>query len=214
MDRTLKKELLDKYLNNYLTKAEKQLFEDLRTKDAAIQEEIDFFERFNKVQMLFGRDNLKATLTELEDELQKEEAPSLLTQFAAGLQGVVKKIHYSIEELAELFRIEPEYHAALAYGNRSDTLELVSPENGVDASIEGSLKFQLKEELNIPIRLFIENNQKQPVLSESILPATAHFSVDVSEWKPGRYYWKLGVSKKVLIREFFIQKDLMPINPK
>ncbi len=208
MNELAKQDLLEKYVVGSLTKQEKELFQNLRTETPNFEEDITFFEKFNQVQLVFGRDELKKQLLFLENSLQKEEVTSsnMLSKLTIGLQGMVKKLHYSVEELVDLFLPEPEYQTILAYANRGAGIEVLSPENGIDASIEG-LNFRLKSKLKKPIQLIVENNKKNTLLSISITSFENDFSVDVGEFIPGRYYWKLITPKETLIREFFVQKE-------
>jgi len=202
-----KQDLIENFLNGNLTSLEDNEFQNLQANDSSFQEDIDFFKRFVNVLRVYGQEELKKELIFVEVQVQKEEN-SALTKMKEGLQKVVKKLHYSIEELTELFRVVPEYQGVLAYVNRGNNLQVLHPQNSIDASIEG-LGFKLKTNDKPLIQLTIENNQKQVIYSTTIDSQTSEFVVGVEELIPGRYYWKLTTQKETVIREFFIRKDLM-----
>ncbi|MFK7907360.1 MAG: hypothetical protein AB8B69_19650 [Chitinophagales bacterium] len=210
MNELNKQELLEKFLEGKLTQEEEQQFQKLQESDASLPKDMDFLQRFMNVQMHFGRDELKRELFSLEKELQKEEVLSFTQRLEVSLQGMVKKLHYSMQELASFFQPQPEYQRVLAYANRGEDLKIAHPISGIDAGEVGGLHFEIDGKFNAPLQLTVENNQKQILLSTSIDVHETVFFVKVESLPPGRYYWKLKGEKETIIREFFMQKDLIP----
>ncbi len=120
---------------------------------------------------------------------------------------------YLLEELLELFqpvrayekRIEKELVGTRQIGG----LEVKKPENGVDC--RGEIVFELVAPIDDELKLVIEDNEEEEVYKTFVKAKTQSFEVNIVDWKPGRYYWKLRSKKYgMILRSFFIQKHLYP----
>ena len=88
-------------------------------------------------------------------------------------------------------------------------LKVNKPENGVDCSEE--LVFELENPVNDVLKLTIEDSEEDEIFSQKIEANISTFTLDLTGFKPGRYYWKLRSKKYgMVLRSFFVKKHLMP----
>ena len=202
--------LIEKYLDGALNEEELQSFNQLRSSKPELEADIDFLRQFQKVQPIFGRNRMKQELQMLESELRKSETPSVLDTIKEKFRQNMEQVQLTIDELLTLFQPSPQYAPLLAHASRSEGLAISQPENGIDCS-SGQLGFEFTNTSGTPISITIENNHHQTLSTHELAANTQQYVVTLDQMLPGRYYWKLSAGKgEVVIREFFIRKDLMP----
>ena len=61
------------------------------------------------------------------------------------------------------------------------------------------------------IKIIIENSEEDVVRRETLPSETLQLKIDISDFLPGRYYWKLKSKiHGTILGMFFVQKNLMP----
>lgn len=209
MEHTIK---IADYLTNRLSKEETEEVRLQIANDPEWAEEAAFLKEVLFSAIEVKKTQLRTHLGAIEVKLQKNEATNLAVYFDQAKKVIQEHIDYSIEYLKELFAPVPHYQPLLAMPTRAGNIEVLVPDNGVDCQDEG-LYFELSEASDETLELSIENNQCEEVYSQEIeanaLQFTVHFAA--KDYPPGRYYWKLMVEDEMVISEFFVGKDLKPL---
>lgn len=208
-DETQKLYLIEQYVQGTLSTTEQAEFAQLRAAVPEIEEDIQFHQKFWKVQPIFGRAEQKRELQLLEAKIQKEESLGIFAKLKSIFKQNVEQVQFTIDELITMFQPAPQYAGMLAQASRSDSIEVTKPVNSY-ACTKAQLDFKLAKAPKNSLQLSIENNQQQTLSTQTIEASTTQFSVPLNNFLPGRYYWKLTSDKDMVICEFFVQKDLMP----
>lgn len=120
---------------------------------------------------------------------------------------------YTLEELMAMFQPVKAYENRIAkelVGTRSaGGLKVSKPENGVDCLKE--LVLELENPVNDVLKFTIEDSEEDEIFNREIAANTSTFTIDLTHYNPGRYYWKLRSKKYgMVLRSFFVKKYLMP----
>ncbi len=132
--------------------------------------------------------------------------------FQETLKAVDSSYH---TDLSDLFAPVAYYDALILAEARAGSLEIECPDNGTN--VEGELCFKVKNAAEGDLKLTIENN-KEDVLIKTVFKASGAateeyiLKLPAEDFGSGRYYWKMRSSEGMVIREFFVNKDLMPKN--
>jgi len=129
---------------------------------------------------------------------------------------IVKNYDEIIEDelYAKLFEPDKSYEEHMSAimkgsGERVDEIVL-SPTNEFNC-IDDDLEFKFKSPLESPLALTIENNQQEVKFEIEIPAGEQQFSIDVSYFSIGRFYWTLEPieatdEREPVIRSFVIGK--------
>lgn len=122
-----------------------------------------------------------------EPTLETTESP------VSAIQFMQKKAAAWKQELKKRFEVLPYLENLIRQSQfqmRNSSIEMLkvkSPEN--NATIFGSVIFELFEVNQQPVSISIINNKSKPLISELIIkPNQIKTSIDISDWLPGRYY--------------------------
>ena len=213
--------MIELYLAQRLDGAELARFNERLKKDENFVEEVF-------VQKMIKEAAEEAHLLEVQAEAA---ADSSLDSFTQAMQAIDEAYHttiniddllaeettqedvnqtYTLDDLLDMFGVVEEYEEAMALAERAGELNVIAPING--AEMRGEITFQLERPLDSKLKLRIENNQKQALVTQKIEAGTTTFTVSLpaSDFAPGRYYWKLWGREGMVIRSFFIAKGMMP----
>ena len=144
----------------------------------------------------------------LEQLVHDTLADKKFRKFRKIVRAVDAAFHTTLEDL---FKVVPYYESLILAEARSGSLLVASPENGADCG--NSIAFELKQPSASPLKLTIENSNEDILIKTQIDANSQTFKIDLNpsqRFPTGRYYWKLKSDDGTLIREFFINKDLMP----
>jgi hypothetical protein len=178
-------QLIERYVHNELSEAERKQFEQGLDADEALAE--------------------KVFLTKLVHNTLAEKPRR---NFRNILSAVNDAYHTNLEEL---FQAVPYYEALITAEARSGgAMQVVSPQTGI--SCNNQLAFTLNADFSKELKLTIENSKEDILLKTRIQAHTNTFTIDLpkKQFPPGRYYWKLKSSEGRIIRNFFVNKELMP----
>ncbi len=206
LDDKQKIQLIEQYVENLLTAEERLEFEGLLQKDAQLAAEVQFHQKFTNSMNNVGDELFLNNLQHLEQQIQRERAGNPLKKLT---DRALKKGGELLNQLADAFLPVPQYENLLAARSRSQSLEVISPENEWNCQ-NGILQFELKKGNKHPLQLSIEGNRQNILNEQTIAAKTTRFEVDILHLEVGRYYWKLKTSKQLAMGSFFIRKDLMP----
>ncbi len=115
-------------------------------------------------------------------------------------------------QLDDLFKSVPYYESLILAEARAGALKVASPNNGADCN-GSSIEFELAQPAQSDLKLTIENSNEDILIKTKIEANTQSFSIPLDakqKFPSGRYYWKLKSEDGTVIREFFVNKDLMP----
>ena len=192
-------ETIDKYLKGQLEETERIAFDAALKKDTILQKNVRLHEEM--IQGIHHHVRLK-----LKSILQNKEKKIIQKQQA-------EEKTYTLEELLEMFTPVSHYEHFIhetEVVSRSENLEVIVPENGIDASVE-QIIFAFNNPLKKEAYVLVENNQEDELMSITLLPGVDYFRLDTRGFEPGRYYWKLtGADVDIMMGYFFIRKDLLP----
>ena len=151
--------------------------------------------------------NHRTEMQFLEQLVHDTLADKKFRRFSKIVRAVDEAFHTTLEDL---FKVVPYYESLILAEARSGSLRVASPENGADCG--NSIAFELTQPSASPLKLTIENSNEDILIKTQIEANSQTFKVDLGPKKfpTGRYYWKLKSEDGTLIREFFINKDLMP----
>lgn len=210
-----KNELIEKYLTGALSASESTEFDTLLVNDADFKKTLAFQQDFMQSVKAVGRKDLVDLFQQAETELiaeKKAAGVGVLEQIKTGIKKDFAKVAYTLEQLTQMFRPVPTYQLAINNTLRAGAVSIEVPENGVDCS-QGSITFERRPSMIEDYELLIENNDYDTLIEEDWEAGTQRLTIDLPEsaFLPGRYYWKLiEDGEMVVIREFFVQKALMP----
>ena len=198
---------IQKYLQGELSANEMNDMDSNIAQDALLAKEVADYQFLIEGIEAIGASNFETKVTSWEQKYKLNSS-----DFE---EGITKQETYSLEELLGMFQPVGAYEKRISkelVGTRSmGTLKVLKPENGADCG--GQLVFELEGSVNEVLKLIIENNEEDEVLKQNIAANTTSFSIDLKNLKPGRYYWKLRSKKYgMILRSFFVQKNLMPPN--
>ncbi len=101
-----------------------------------------------------------------------------------------EKVSYTLDGLVAMFRPVNIYEKRIAkelVGTRQlGGLKVKYPENETDCLEE--VTFELEQSVNDVLKLSIENNEEDEVLKKVIETNTIRFTINIKNFKPGRYY--------------------------
>ena len=198
-------ELIEQHFAGSLSEESQQMFDKLMQKNTAFRQEVELYELLTNGAKTVGREQVLEQLKATESSITKEAQSGV-----KWLEKLNDAAQYSLEQLTAFFAPVPNYQAALAYTTRAESIEVISPINGMDCN-NGLLDFELEEEPDDDIKVVIENNQHETILTQHINDDITSFTILLPEQLvPGRYYWKLITEDELVIGEFFIGKALKP----
>ena len=199
-------DLLERYVADDMEESERLHFETRLTKDYELENALEFFLAFETQKEDFGRLLFKNELIRIDEEMQLEKAKTLLpadSKLSKTVQQLAELLDNTLDEIASWFQPIPEYQLILTGTNRSNSGQVQTPVRGKDYT-NSSLVFEL--EANTPFQISIENNQRKELEKHSISKEEITFSIHLSDYSPGLYYWKLVdiVNEEVLIGDFLV----------
>lgn len=197
-----KTRLIEGYVLETLSEEDLQLLTQLRKSEPDIEEQIAFYEDLQGGAVLFGDERFKIELKEMEQSWQRKQQKAEQSSLKEKWQSFSDKVNETIDNLSQFFLPVPNYEAALLQPSRSTAAGLTAPENGSDA--EEELIFTFAESLAEKHTFTIENNQQEIVAERTLEKGVERFAVDLSDFMPGRYYWKLVGNRDTVIGMFFV----------
>lgn len=209
-----KLDLIEKHLSNVLSSNEQTAFQELLTSDEDFALAVLFQKDLMPSIVANGRQSLKLQFEELEKTIVAKKAQgeaTILDGIKQNIEAEIKELGYTIDQFLQLFTPVPNYTTAIAATTRGSNFSLLSPENDADCS-EGFIRFHFGEALNKEIEILIEDNQYDILIEEEVSVGQTEIvlNLPVSEFKAGRYYWKIIADDELMaIRTFFVRKDLI-----
>jgi len=197
--------LVEGYVLETLSDKDLQSLTQLRKNEPAIEDQIAFYEDLYGGAVLFGDERFKMELQEMEANWQLKQSKLKQSSLKEKWQSLTDKVNETIDGLSEFFLPVPNYEAALWQASRSTATGLSAPENGLDA--EGELSFGFEKPLSKKQSFTIENNQQEVVEERVLEKGTRAVVVNVAEFMPGRYYWKLMGDRETVIGMFFVERS-------
>ncbi|MGB0930112.1 MAG: hypothetical protein ACPGVB_05015 [Chitinophagales bacterium] len=194
--------LVEDYVLGTLSEKNLQLLTQIRNNEPAIGEQIAFYEDLHGGAVLFGDERFKMELQEMEQNWQLKQSKLKQSSLKEKWKSLTDKVNETIDELSQFFLPVPNYEAALWQASRSTAAGLMTPKNGLD--VEKELSFGFEKPLAKKQGFVIENNQQEIVEERVLEKGTEGFVVDVSDFVPGRYYWKLTGERETVIGMFFV----------
>lgn len=209
-----KLELIEKHLSNQLSSKEQQIFEGLLAREEDFALAVLFQKDLMPSIAVNGRKALKLQFQELEQEIafnSTQKDPSALDKIKQKIEAEIQQLGYTIDQFIQLFAPVPNYTTAIAATIRGSQISVQSPKNEADCS-EGFIYFDFGKPLQKDIEILIEDNQYDILIEEEISAgqSSVSLSLPISDFKAGRYYWKIIEGDELaMIRTFFIRKDLI-----
>ncbi|MEZ4885112.1 MAG: hypothetical protein R3E32_10335 [Chitinophagales bacterium] len=197
-------ELIERYVADELSEAERMVFENQLEQDPEIGEALDFFMAFEAEKEDFGRILMKEELRKIDAAMEQKAKPAALSIIAEEvLQKIADLTHKTIEEVSRLFQPIPEYHVLQLATDRSDTVKVKTPPIGEDYT-NGTLIFELEQPGNYVI--IVENNRRAIVFQKRLQKNERMTQIEVSGYPMGVYYWKLTELSKdwMQVGHFFV----------
>lgn len=214
---------IEKYLSCKLDGAELARFNERLEKDKNFVEEVFIqkmikeaaeeaylLETWSSVAADRSLDSFSQAMQAIDEAYHTEINIEDLLSFEPSVQEEKEPQTYTLDDLLDMFGVVEEYEEAMALAERAGELKVIVPQNGMD--IKGSITFQLEVPLDSTLKLRIENNKKQNLITQKIDAGVSTFTVTLptEQFEPGRYYWKLWGREGMVIRSFFVAKDRMP----
>lgn len=198
-------DLIQKYLRGELPPNEMNTMKVNINQNPVLAQEVADYQFLMEGIIAVGASDFEAKVASWEQKYKLNK-----TDFE---ENTPKQESYSLEELLEMFQPVRSYEKQIAKELISTRgaggLKVLSPKNEVDCSEQ--IRFELESPVNDTLKLTIENSEEDEVLKQNIAANTSSFTIDIKNFKPGRYYWKLRSKKYgMVLRSFFIQKNLMP----
>ncbi|HMS53670.1 MAG: hypothetical protein IPI59_06020 [Sphingobacteriales bacterium] len=179
--------LIEKYINNQLTAAEKISFEQQLSVDT------DLRDATFKAKLYWAM-------------LQHPLGKSLLIDNVLNNNNTVETAllqqTYTLEEILDMFTpidyLESEAITRGAAPKNQATLVnlVVAPPNSIDCT-NMPLSFILHNALPYPLFIVVYDNLEEEVLRQTIPADRTNFEVAVNNLAPGRYYWRIQLDKSV-----------------
>ncbi len=198
-------ELIENYVFKTFTNEDIELLNQLRREKPAIETEIAFFENLHGGAVLFGDERFKMELQQVETNWQLKQKKAKESSFRKKFKDLRGKVNEVVGEFSQLFLPVPNYETALWQATRSSSSGLIAPKNGED--IKGELSYSFENPLSKKYRFVVENNLQEVVEERILQKGAKRFVVDVADFTPGRYYWKLIGERDTLIGMFFIGRS-------
>lgn len=188
-------ETIDNYLNGNLDSNLLALFEE------QINDNKDL------VEQVFCQKIIKETIKQYYKIAQLQ---TIMSQIYSRHTDTQKRV-YTTKQLTKQFKpcyyYEQELIAAPMRSSRY-ALKVIEPQK--EANFDNELFFSFDVPTPIACNLIIENNEETIVEQYDIAAGSTNFTILLSNYLPGRYYWKLDVGDDLLIGSIFVQKNLMP----
>ncbi|MEZ4885341.1 MAG: hypothetical protein R3E32_11485 [Chitinophagales bacterium] len=200
-----KTKLVEGYVIGTLSDKDLQSFTQLRKDEPAIENQIAFYEDLYGGVTLFGDERFKMELQQMETHWQLKQKKLNHTSLKEKWQSLTDKVNETIDGLSQFFLPVPNYEAVLWQASRSTTFGLIAPKNGLD--VEAELVIQFEKPLANNQSFVIENNQQELVEERGVEKGVKGFVVDVSDFVPGRYYWKLTGERETVMGMFFVGRS-------
>ncbi len=197
--------LVEDYVLGTLSEKDLRLLTQLRENEPAIEEQIVFYEDLYGGAVLFGDERFKMELQEMEQNWQLKQEKLKQSSLKEKWKSLTNKVNGAIDELSQFFLPVPNYEAALFQASRSTAAGLIAPENGLDA--EEELVFGFEKPLPKKQNFVIENNQQELVEEQILEQGTKQFAVNLKDFVPGRYYWKMIGERETVIGMFFVGRS-------
>ena len=199
--------LVEDYVLGTLSEKDFQLLTQLRKEDAAIEEQIGFYQDLHDGAVLFGDERFKLELQEMEQSWQLKQQKLKQSSLKEKWKSLTDKVNGAIDELSQFFLPVPNYEAALLQASRSTAAGLIAPENGLDVELDGDLIFGFEKPLAKKHSFTIENNQQEIVTQRTLEKGSKQFVISLKGFVPGRYYWKLMGDRETVIGMFFVGRS-------
>ncbi len=209
-------ELIEAYLSNTLSQADKTAFEQRLKTDSEWRKEVLTVKFVQEVFKRFPLLKAQEIANQLGEDLFPNEESNLLNQTEPNPT-------YSLEELLDMFR--PIEHLELEMARRStgsthNDLQhrVVFPLPEIEC-LGNQLTFEIHPPLDATLEIVVHDNREQEVEVNDnlLLPNTGNQTLHLpADMLPGRYYWQISpldfeaqARYGTATGSFFIRKDLM-----
>lgn len=182
------KKRLEKFLSQYDSVSNEETF-------------AEWIEKENIIEKLYLTTMLKEVYADTDDN-----------QFIHLLKEIELEVLHQPEYTIKSFAPNEDYELQLHHCQMDlNSLAVIQPKNHINCT--DYLNFRLAKSILHPIRVSIENNQKEQLLQLTLPPNLALFDIKLSnipQLIPARYYWKIMTFSHQLLAMgvFFIGKGL------
>lgn len=185
-------DLIEQYVSDEMNESERLKFESKLSNEQELEDALEFFLLFESEKDNFGRILFKENLQKIDAEMESQTVGQTVSQVSEALKKkwlqLANTLNKSIDEVASWFEPIPEYELLISSNHRSHQSKTTTPPSGKDHT-SSPLAFTLNTASDY--LLTIENNRRQQIGEYPIPKNTPHFSLNVSSYPAGRYYWKL-----------------------
>lgn len=189
-------ETINKYLNGTLESGLLGLFNEQLESNKELAEQV------------FGRKMMKETIEQYDKISRLRTVMSQIHRRHID----AKKRAYTTKQLTEQFKpcdyYEEELQTVSMRSSLKTTLKLIEPPK--ETNCDDSLFFIFDEPIGTTANLIIENNKETAIEQHELAAGCTNFTVSLSNYLPGRYYWKIQIHNESIMGVVFVQKELMP----
>ena len=198
--------LLHFKLVNSLSQTERQKFEKQLDSDPLFNEEVLAFQNVLEEINRYGNWSVVQKVRSWEKEFQEKE------QLYSGMeQNRNEQTLYSLEEILDMFAPNPIYEKVMVLQTRGNNSSIICPENALELRSNDVLSFVLQDDQNVNLKINIEDNKQNILYSKLFNTSSKNIQLNINplSLKAGRYYWKLMGNFGMIVRSFFINKQII-----
>ena len=197
---------IERYFMKNLSQTERQKFEKQLDSDPLFNEEVLAFQNVLEEINRYGNWSVVQKVGSWEKEFQEKE------QLYSGMeQNENEQTLYSLEEILDMFAPNPIYEKVMVLQTRGNNSSIICPENALELSSKDVLSFVLQDGQNANLKINIEDNKQNILYSKLFNTSSKNIQLNINSLslKAGRYYWKLMGNFGMIVRSFFINKQIM-----
>lgn len=198
--------LLHRYWANKLTPTEKELLKqhfisDINFLEDAFAEKIIYqaLQQINEQQSVAAIKQAQQWTADLGDDLfAPNELEQLVQAETADWETIqtAAQASYTLDEILAMFAPCDELEEIVTRSGQGIAAaqqhpQVLQPQHQLQIKTTDQLVFKLQQGVPVPLTLLVYNNQTDELAAIDLPPNTATFTVAISHYPPGRYYWRL-----------------------